>query len=169
MLAAEAAPLVKVGGLGDVVGALPVALRRMGMDVRVMLPDNGLRVPAEYKVRRLDAGVLAWGGRSERVSVRCLKVNGCFHYLVGGRPIAHDGKVYGGDMVGDAPKFVFFALAAMRVAEASRWVPQHVQRSRSSWFRLCCCGQVAHWVESTEHKLSREHGIGSYACSVCRF
>ncbi|RLT48449.1 MAG: starch synthase, partial [Chloroflexi bacterium] len=77
MLAAEAAPLVKVGGLGDVVGALPVALRRMGMDVRVMLPDNGLRVPAEYKVRRLDAGVLAWGGRSERVTVRCLKVNGC--------------------------------------------------------------------------------------------
>ena len=123
MLAAEAAPLVKVGGLGDVVGALPVALRRMGMDVRVMLPDNGLRVPAEYKVRRLDAGVLAWGGRSERVTVRCLKVNGCLHYLVGGRPIAHDGKVYGADMVGDAPKFVFFALAAMRVAERLLFQP----------------------------------------------
>src|SRR6266513_2821355 len=34
----ECAPLVKTGGLGDVAGALPVALRRIGLDVRVLLP-----------------------------------------------------------------------------------------------------------------------------------
>ena len=92
MLAAEAAPLVKVGGLGDVAGALPVALRKLGMDVRVMLPDNGMRVPAAYKVRRLAGGTLAWGGRAERVTVRAMKLNGGLYYLVGGRPIPHDGK-----------------------------------------------------------------------------
>jgi starch synthase len=34
----EFAPLVKTGGLGDVAGALPAALRRLGLDARVMLP-----------------------------------------------------------------------------------------------------------------------------------
>ena len=123
MLAAEAAPLVKVGGLGDVAGALPVALRKLGMDVRVMLPDNGLRVPAAFKVRRLAGGTLAWGGRAERVTVRGMKLNGGLYYLVGGRPIPHDGKVYDAHMAGDLRKFVFFALAALRAAERLQFQP----------------------------------------------
>ena len=35
---AEMTPLVKVGGLADVGGALPRALRELGLDVRVALP-----------------------------------------------------------------------------------------------------------------------------------
>jgi len=34
----EAAPLVKTGGLADVSGALPAALRREGVDVRILMP-----------------------------------------------------------------------------------------------------------------------------------
>ena len=37
-VAPEMAPLVKLGGLGDVVGSLPGALRREGADCRVLLP-----------------------------------------------------------------------------------------------------------------------------------
>src|SRR5690349_2693722 len=34
----ECAPLTKTGGLGDVSGALPAALRAIGVDVQVLLP-----------------------------------------------------------------------------------------------------------------------------------
>lgn len=38
MAASEAVPFAKTGGLADVVGALPAALRRLGVDVSIILP-----------------------------------------------------------------------------------------------------------------------------------
>ncbi|MBS0017003.1 MAG: glycogen synthase GlgA [Arthrospira sp. SH-MAG29] len=48
-VAAEAAPLAKVGGMGDVVGALPQVLRAMGHDVRVFMPYYGF-LPDKIKI-----------------------------------------------------------------------------------------------------------------------
>ena len=38
LVASEAAPFIKSGGLGDVAGSLPKALRAQGVDVRVVIP-----------------------------------------------------------------------------------------------------------------------------------
>jgi starch synthase len=51
-VSAEVAPIAKVGGLGDVVGALPKILRKLGHDVRIFMPYYGglakkLKIPTE--------------------------------------------------------------------------------------------------------------------------
>src|SRR6185503_18354238 len=53
-LSAEVAPFAKTGGLGDVGGALPKALAKLGHDVRVAMPAYG---PIEAKARAGTDGI----------------------------------------------------------------------------------------------------------------
>ena len=52
-VSAEVSPLAKVGGMADVVGALPKVLRAMGHDVRILMPYYGflpdkMEIPEEH-------------------------------------------------------------------------------------------------------------------------
>ncbi|HEY7778709.1 MAG TPA: glycogen/starch synthase [Ktedonobacterales bacterium] len=70
-VAAEGVPFVKVGGLADVIGSLPKALRRLGHDVRVVLPFYGSIDPARWGLRPLrDHLSVPIENDHERVGVR---------------------------------------------------------------------------------------------------
>ena len=53
LLSSEAVPFAKVGGLADVAGSLPKALRQLGHDARLVLPKYGQINEAEFGLTRI--------------------------------------------------------------------------------------------------------------------
>jgi len=79
----EAAPFVKTGGLGDVAGSLPAAMREKGHDVRVVLPEYS-QISSTYKeqlkhIKHFRTNI-TW--RNEYVGVNKLKENGVPFYFI---------------------------------------------------------------------------------------
>jgi starch synthase len=126
MLAAEAAPLAKVGGLGDVVGSLPRALDALGHEVRVVIPGYGsIDWPRYRPVRAAQFPVHTTVGQ-QPAEVWKTEVDATPVYLVTGPPIPRDRWIYGRTIEEDGPKFIFFSLAALWSSEALSWKPDVV-------------------------------------------
>jgi len=128
-LAAEAEPFVKVGGLGDVAGTLPIALRALSndeikLDVRLVLPmhpvirDESLKPVGIYSIPR---------GRTE-VQAEALEgaLGGMPVYFINGDPIRASGSVYSSNSKLDGEKYAFFSLAALELPRQINWIPNIV-------------------------------------------
>jgi starch synthase len=121
-LASEADPFIKIGGLGDVAGSLPGALRALGdVDIRLVIPlhprmslgDAHLSLSFSVTSTRGDFTVEAW-----ETHVGDLPV-----YALGSDLITHADQIYHSDASLDGPKFGLFSLAALRLAEELKWKP----------------------------------------------
>ncbi|MEZ2240942.1 glycogen synthase GlgA [Microcoleus sp.] len=118
-VSAEAAPLAKVGGMGDVVGALPKFLRRMGHDVRIFMPYYGF-IPDKMDVPK----EAVWKGdamfQSFSIFETVLPGTDVPLYLFK-HPCFSTRRIYGG--VDEDWKFTFFANGAAEFAW-NYWKPQ---------------------------------------------
>ncbi|XZN92390.1 MAG: glycogen synthase GlgA [Microcoleus sp.] len=118
-VSAEAAPLAKVGGMGDVVGALPKFLRRMGHDVRIFMPYYGF-IPDKMDVPK----EAVWKGdamfQSFSIFETVLPGTDVPLYLFK-HPCFSTRRIYGG--VDEDWKFTFFANGAAEFAW-NHWKPQ---------------------------------------------
>ncbi|MEO8429969.1 MAG: glycogen synthase [Acidobacteriota bacterium] len=125
-LAAEAAPLVKVGGLGDVAGSLPAALIEAGHEVRVAIPGYGRIDWARWRPEPIDSVTVRRGAGDQRADIFATDVGGVPHWLVTGPPIPTDSQVYGAGIEEDGPKFIFYALASLWAAQSLGFRPDVV-------------------------------------------
>ena len=139
-LAAEAAPLAKVGGLGDVAGALPKALAALGHEVRVVIPFSGVIDRARYKPKLLTRVVVPHVGGDQVARIFEVRLDGVTFNLVAGPPIPRARRVYGADIAEDGPKFVFFCLAALGLCRALDWAPDVLHANDSH------TGAAVYWL-----------------------
>ncbi len=117
MVAPEAYPLVKVGGLADVVGALPKALGPLGVEAWVLLPwHRGLAA------ERVGEVAYTFAGREERAPLG-ERVEGGVRFLLLGVPGFDRERVYG--YPDDPERYLRFALAASQVARGFDLVHAH--------------------------------------------
>ncbi len=121
--AAEVAPLIKTGGLADVAGALPAALRRAGHDVRVVMPyfrelrERGL--PVEGPIA---ASFLTVGERQEELRVWRLAGPETPLYLLDIPAAFERVAIYG--EADDDRRFILFARGVLALMQHLREVEQ---------------------------------------------
>ncbi|MDY6937042.1 MAG: glycogen synthase GlgA [Cyanobacteriota bacterium] len=120
-VAAEAAPIAKVGGMGDVVGSLPQVLRKMGHDVRVFMPYYGF-IPDKMEVPEEPVW---WGDAMfEHFAVYETLLPGTEVPLyLFGHPAFMGRNIYGGS--DEAWRFTLFSNGAAEFAW-NHWKPQIV-------------------------------------------
>src|SRR5687767_15608779 len=125
-LAAEAEPFVKVGGLGDVAGTLPRALRALSddeikVDVRLVLPHHSVIRSDTFR----PVGIYSIPRGKTEVQVEAYEgiLDGMPVYFINGDPIRASGAVYSSNNKLDGEKYTFFSLAALELPRQLNWVP----------------------------------------------
>lgn len=127
-LSPEAVPFAKTGGLADVAGALPGALKRIGADVRLVLPLYAMAKKGVFNLRpcieNLDVSLgsdqlraIVWETKTEE---------GVPVYLIEREDLYDRPNLYGnavGDYYDNLERFTFFAHASLRLAEFIAFQP----------------------------------------------
>lgn len=119
-VSSEATPLAKVGGLADVVGSLPRALRALGHDVRVVMPQyEGLDSRFTLKPVMQNFN-LSLDDESARLNLT--DINGVPIYLLENRRYFGTRDVYNHDL----ERFYFFSRALFEMLPSLDWQPEIV-------------------------------------------
>ena len=122
---AECAPLSKTGGLADVVGTLPKALKKLGVDARVITPYHRV-IKDKYagQTEHMFYFYVDMGWRHEYAGIEKLVLDGVTIYLVDSDAFFGDRIYRGGNAEGE--QYCFFTRAVMDAIPNLDFVPDVV-------------------------------------------
>ena len=121
-VASEALPFMASGGLGDVAGSLPVALRKRLIGCRVVMPlyDS---IKQEYKdqMKFITSISVPVSWRRQYCGIFEAKYNGVIYYFLDNQYYFKRDGIYG--HYDDAERFAFFARAVLEIIPHIDWKP----------------------------------------------
>ncbi len=110
--AAESAPFVKTGGLADVVGTLPQALKAQGMDVAVILPKHSaIKNKYQCELKTIATMSVQLGWRNEYLGIEMLTKEGINYYFIDNEEY-FGGPVYLGGNA-ESEQYMFFCKSVI--------------------------------------------------------
>ncbi len=112
--ASEALPFIKVGGLGDVMGALPKELVKKGIDARVVIPMYSVMAQKMRDMCKFEKFFyFSLGWRSCYCGIFSAQADGVTYYLIDNEQYFKRGGTYG--EFDDAERFAFFSKAVLEI------------------------------------------------------
>jgi starch synthase len=117
LVSSEVAPYAKTGGLADVAGSLPRALRQLGHDVRIIMPCYKTAQEKGFSLRKGRKSVeVAIGGTPHKGMLRQTTLDSVPVYLIENRDYFERTELYGtgaDDYPDNAERFGFFCRAVL--------------------------------------------------------
>jgi len=142
ILAAEIWPFVKVGGLADVVGALPKALKALGHDVRLVMPRYRQVDQKRFQLATVIETIpISLGDYQVPVSICQGEIGDQIPVYMIDAPRYFDREnIYG--YTDDGERFILFCRSALEAVRALNWSPDIVHCN--DWHT----GIVPNWINT---------------------
>lgn len=173
IISSEVSPFARASEMADMVGQLPIALRRLGHDVRVAMPRYGW-IPRDSLEPLLDPFVVPLDHEQESASVLQGKLGSDVpvYFLDNPRLFDREGLYMYPD---DADRFIFFCRAALEMLQVLNWQPDIIHCN--GWQTAI----VANWLKTlyashpffqrtatlyTIHNLAHQGVFGEHALEV---
>jgi len=145
ILAAEIVPFAKVGGLADVVGALPKSFQSMGHDIRLAMPRYGQVDPVRFDLKTiLDSVTVNMSTFNAQVSVRQGSIGNAIPvYMIDAPRYFERENIYG--YTDDGERFILFCRGILEAMRTLDWSPDIIHCH--DWHT----GIVPNWMHTIYH------------------
>lgn len=160
IIASEATPFAKTGGLADIVGALPGALAGLGVDARVMIPKHSvIKREHQDELETITTATVNLGWREKYLGIQTMQADGIQYYFIDNEDYFGDAIYRGGDAENE--QYLFFCKAVCETLSLIDFDPDilHLNDWQTGMIPLLIKTQYADRFKKEKHLLFTIHNI----------